>query len=212
MPELPAALLPARAAAHTAAVHFCCPCAKSKGLTSVFLHLYAGASWVLAGWCMQEAYLSLVDELRRGEESEDDEAVFARKNAKRLRKAEELLAPTLLQPLPAAAAARQQPQQQQPQGAPPLGSTSAHALLPAEAQHRYSQHVQQAAQLKRRGRQPQPQPQPPPPQQHAGWQPSAEGFKGVGGLDDAKRQLREMVLMPLTYPDLYKSLGTHPPR
>lgn len=164
---------------------------------------------------MQEAYLSLVDELRRGEESEDDEAVFARKNAKRFRKAEELLAPTLLQP-PPAAAARQQPQQH-PQSAPPPGSTSAHALLPAEAQHRYSQHVQQAAQLKRRGRQAQPQalPQPTPQQQqqqHAGWQPSAEGFKGVGGLVDAKRQLREMVLMPLTYPDLYSSLGIHPPR
>jgi hypothetical protein len=75
--------------------------------------------------------------------------------------------------------------------------------------------MQQAAQLKRPVRHPQPQqPQPPPQQQqqHAGWQPSAEGFKGVGGLEDAKRQLREMVLMPLTYPDLYRSLGIHPPR
>jgi hypothetical protein len=158
---------------------------------------------------MQEAYLGLVDELKRGEESEDDEAVFARKNVKRFRKAQELLAPSFLHP--PAATQRQQPQ---PQHVQQPAAPSAQQLLPPEAQQRYLQHMHQTAQLhqqqKKLVRQQQQLPQ--RQQQHDGWQPSSEGFKGVGGLDGAKRQLREMVLMPLTYPDLYQSLGIHPPR
>jgi SpoVK/Ycf46/Vps4 family AAA+-type ATPase len=165
--------------------------------------------WVYLCACMQEAYLGLVDELQRGEESEDDEAVFARKNVKRLRKAEQLLAPTLLHP--PAAKKRQQPQ---PQHAQQPAAPSAQQL-PPEAQERYLQHMHQTAQLRQQQKKlirPQQQPPQRQQQQHEGWQPSSEGFKGVGGLDDAKRQLREMVLMPLTYPDLYKSLGIHPLR
>lgn len=166
----------------------------------------------MVGAWLQEAYLKLVDDLRRGEESEDDEAVFARKNAKRFRKAEQLLAPTLLQPPPMQRPRTQQ--QQHPQGHMQPAST-AQQLLPPDAEQRYLQHMQQGPQqLGPVGQQQ--QALPPVPMRPAGTasqhQPSAAGFKGVGGLDDAKRQLREMVLMPLTYPGLYRNLGIHPPR
>jgi len=173
---------------------------------------------------LQEAYLKLVDELRCAEESEDDEAVFARKNTKRFRKAEQLLAPTLLQPPQQQASSSQQrpAQHKRAPTAPQPAGSSPHAVLPPEAQHRYNQHLKGTGTtpLRRQQKPPRPQQQQQPQlltaqqqqQQSGGWQPSSEGFKGVGGLDDAKRQLREMVLMPLTYPDLYKHLGIQPPR
>eukprot|EP00884_Botryococcus_braunii_P015398 jgi/Botrbrau1/2541/Bobra.0079s0028.1 len=38
------------------------------------------------------------------------------------------------------------------------------------------------------------------------------GFETVGGLQSVVRQLREMVLLPLQYPDLFKHLHISPPR
>jgi SpoVK/Ycf46/Vps4 family AAA+-type ATPase len=158
---------------------------------------------------LQEAYLTLVDDLRRGEESEDDEAVFARKNAKRMRKAEQLLAPTFLQP-PGKLRPGQQPQHAGKDRFPP--KSTAQQLLPPDAEQRYRQHMQQAVPQQRHQRELSPRVQPAAGAAAGPHQPSAAGFKGVGGLDDAKRQLREMVLMPLMYPDLYSNLGIHPPR
>jgi ATP-dependent 26S proteasome regulatory subunit len=43
-------------------------------------------------------------------------------------------------------------------------------------------------------------------------QPSSRGFQCVGGCEQAKRALKELVLMPLMYPQLYSSLGIQPPR
>lgn len=159
---------------------------------------------------LQEAYLTLVDDLRRGEESEDDEAVFARKNAKRMRKAEQLLAPTLLQPPGKPPRPGQRHQHAGKDRFPP--KSTAQQLLPPDAEQRYRQHMQQAVPQQRHQRESSPRVQPAASAAAGSHQPSAAGFKGVGGLDDAKRQLREMVLMPLMYPDLYRNLGIHPPR
>lgn len=42
--------------------------------------------------------------------------------------------------------------------------------------------------------------------------PPPGGFAAVGGLDGVKQQLRETVLLPLTYPGLYEQLGIKAPR
>ncbi|WIA11964.1 hypothetical protein OEZ85_012046 [Tetradesmus obliquus] len=103
------------------------------------------------------AYKSLADELQAAHDaSEPDEAVIFKKDAKRLRKAVQQLAPTLLRPPPQALPSQQQQQQR--------------------------------------------------------WQPPAGGFANVGGLADVKRQLREMVLLPLAHPQLMQQLGIQPPR
>lgn len=105
---------------------------------------------------MQAAYKSLADELQAAhDDSEPDEAVIFKKDAKRLRKAVQQLAPTLLRPPPQALPSQQQQQR---------------------------------------------------------WQPPAGGFANVGGLADVKRQLREMVLLPLAHPQLMQQLGIQPPR
>jgi SpoVK/Ycf46/Vps4 family AAA+-type ATPase len=106
---------------------------------------------------VQAAYKSLADELQAAhDDSEPDEAVIFRKDATRLRKAAQQLAPTLLRP-----------------------------------------------------------PRPPPhapQQQQQRWQPPPGGFANVGGLADVKRQLKEMVLLPLAHPHLMQQLGIQPPR
>lgn len=38
------------------------------------------------------------------------------------------------------------------------------------------------------------------------------GFETVGGLQKVVQQLREMVILPLQYPELFKHLGIAPPR
>jgi len=40
----------------------------------------------------------------------------------------------------------------------------------------------------------------------------AAGFDSLGGLSEVKRQLKEMVLLPLVYPDLMNQLGIQAPR
>jgi SpoVK/Ycf46/Vps4 family AAA+-type ATPase len=45
-----------------------------------------------------------------------------------------------------------------------------------------------------------------------GWRPPPGGFAAVGGLTGVKRCLREAVLLPLAYPQLYGALGITPPR
>ncbi len=37
-------------------------------------------------------------------------------------------------------------------------------------------------------------------------------YEDVGGLDDAKQKIREMVEMPIRYPELFEKLGIEPPR
>ena len=39
-----------------------------------------------------------------------------------------------------------------------------------------------------------------------------EGWESVGGLSHVVQQLKEMVLLPLLYPDLFTSMGVAPPR
>lgn len=39
-----------------------------------------------------------------------------------------------------------------------------------------------------------------------------EGFEAVGGHEEAVAMLKEMVLLPLMYPDMYDRLGITPPR
>ncbi|KAL4856200.1 putative AAA domain-containing protein [Chlorella vulgaris] len=41
---------------------------------------------------------------------------------------------------------------------------------------------------------------------------AATDFSNVAGLDDVVRQLREMVLLPMQYPELFQRMGLHPPR
>ena len=46
-------------------------------------------------------------------------------------------------------------------------------------------------------------------------QPAAvllDGWDAVGGLSDVVKQLKEMVLLPLLYPDLFQGMGVTPPR
>jgi hypothetical protein len=108
---------------------------------------------------VQAAYKSLADELQAAhDDSEPDEAVIFRKDAKRLKKAAQQLAPMILKPPRAPQHAPQQQQQQQR------------------------------------------------------WQPPPGGFANVGGLADVKRQLKEMVLLPLAHPQLMQQLGIQPPR
>lgn len=38
------------------------------------------------------------------------------------------------------------------------------------------------------------------------------GFETVGGHTDVVRQLREMVILPLMYPEMFKSMQIQPPR
>ncbi len=47
--------------------------------------------------------------------------------------------------------------------------------------------------------------------QPQGWQPQG-GFELVGGHGDVIRQLREMVLLPLQYPQLHTHMGIAAPR
>ena len=42
--------------------------------------------------------------------------------------------------------------------------------------------------------------------------PPREGWEAVGGSQEAVRQLQEVVLLPLLYPGLFKSLHVQPPR
>ena len=42
--------------------------------------------------------------------------------------------------------------------------------------------------------------------------PPREGWEAVGGSQEAVRQLQEVVLLPLLYPDLFSSLHVQPPR
>lgn len=44
----------------------------------------------------------------------------------------------------------------------------------------------------------------------ASWGAEAPGFESVGGLREAVRSLREMVLLPLLYPNLLAGLGSTP--
>jgi ATP-dependent 26S proteasome regulatory subunit len=42
--------------------------------------------------------------------------------------------------------------------------------------------------------------------------PQAAGFEAVGGMRHVVAALREMVLLPLAYPELFAHLAVQPPR
>lgn len=149
---------------------------------------------------LQATYESLVEELDGQDGSEPDEAIIAAKDAKRLRKASHQLAPTLLGH-PAAAAT----------GGRPAGARPAMPPLMAAATGLAQAGYNQPSRL--------PLPSRCQPLQQQGaleaekpWQPPAGGFADIGGLPDVKRQLREMVLMPLMYPEAMQQLGIQCPR
>ena len=120
--------------------------------------------------------------------SSDDEQAFARKERRRLAKDVARLAPVVLGAVRGGA-----------RGAAAL----ARGLEAALARGLAAGGPQQQ-------RQPPQDEQPPPPQPQ--FVPPSDGFAAIGGLDAAKRALREMVLLPLTRPQLLADMGVAPPR
>ena len=43
-------------------------------------------------------------------------------------------------------------------------------------------------------------------------QPYSQGWDAVGGLNDVVQQLKEMVLLPLLYPEIFSAMHLQPPR
>jgi hypothetical protein len=137
--------------------------------------------------------------------SSDDEQAFAKKEARRLEKDLARMAPVLLAPPPAAAAARgpagagtapppQAPQQQQQ---PPPRPAALETVSTVESD------ATLAGPRDAPGGGDAPAPQ---------WVAASEGFASIGGLEDIKRSLREMVLLPLSQPGLLRDMGIAPPR
>ena len=50
------------------------------------------------------------------------------------------------------------------------------------------------------------------PQQEEQQGLTSGNWEMVGGLEDVVKQLKEMVLFPLIYPEIFKQLGVIPPR
>lgn len=132
-------------------------------------------------------------------QSSDDEQAFARKERRRMAKDLARLAPVLLAPAAAVAAAGaaraawvpappQQPAALQGPGS--LGSGEGAQQLPPQLPLQAQQQQQQPVQ----------------------WVPPADGFESIGGLEEVKRSLREMVLLPLSQPDLLRQMGITAPR
>lgn len=141
---------------------------------------------------LQAAYKSLADELDVQDGSEPDEAIIAAKDAKRLRKATQQLAPVLLG-------------QAEVTGHPaaPHSTPAPHHLARSNNSHLSSIQLSCRRQQQHFAIAPEPV---------SAGQLAAGGFAAIGGLGDVKRQLREMVLMPLMYPEVMKQLGIKPPR
>ena len=148
-------------------------------------------------------------EIAAAASDDEDEAIMAQKEAKRLAKDLARLAPTILpgklqqdQPAAVAAAPRMHPQVSTAAGvngdfltaaaAAAEGGPAAPAAA-AVAQGREGRAVQGTIQT-------------------ASLPQAFEGFSALGGLTDVKRQLWEMALLPLLQPELLTTLGLQPPR
>eukprot|EP00775_Hariotina_reticulata_P005258 gene5258-5493_t len=130
----------------------------------------------------KSAYHALASELAAAESSDDDDAVIAAKDAKRLKRAVQHLVPTWLAPAPPTAG---------PPSAAPVSPGDCLATVGTSGPQQLVQGLLE---------------------QQSRLQLPAAGFNSLGGLSEVKRQLKEMVLLPLAYPGLMKQLGIQPPR